>query len=63
MKSKFIYVSPISADARIFFEMDMNLLHSCKVKSEDTDQYHVESITKQQFSVNKHNDFNWRIEQ
>jgi len=62
MKSKFIYVSPISPNARIFFELDMNHLHSCRIHGEDTSQYHVESITKHKFSVNKHNDSNWRIE-
>tara|TARA_Y100000022_G_C12964825_1_gene246374 strand:- start:8 stop:199 length:192 start_codon:yes stop_codon:yes gene_type:complete len=62
MKSKFICVSPISPKAHLSFEIDMNLLHSCKVRSEDSDEYHVESITNHRFSVKKNNDSNWRIE-
>jgi hypothetical protein len=55
-------VSPISPKAHLSFEIDMNLLHSCKVRSEDSDEYHVESITNHRFSVKKNNDSNWRIE-
>ncbi len=63
MKTKFIYVSPISPKAHTFFEVDMLQLHTCRVKEENSNAYHLESITKQRFSVLKHDDSNWMIEQ
>jgi hypothetical protein len=63
MRTKFICVSPITPKARIFFELDMLELHSCRVEREDPDKYHLESITKRRFSISKHNDSDWRIEQ
>lgn len=63
MKTKFIYVSPISSKAHISFELDMLQLHSCRVHHEDSDAYHLESITKHRFSVRKHDDSHWKIEQ
>ena len=35
MRTKFICVSPITPKARIFFELDMLELHSCRVERED----------------------------
>jgi len=62
MKTKFICVSPISSKAKMIFELDMLKFHSCKVQKEESDTYHLESITKHRFSILKHNDLDWRIE-
>lgn len=63
-KTKFVYVSPISKNAKFYFNLDMNKLHSCRVKDENDTMFYLESINKEYcFWVNKFNDKNWRIEQ
>lgn len=63
MKTKFIYVSPISKKAKVKFDDDMLKFHSCRIKLEDDNRYYVESLNKScYFWVNKTSDLNWKIE-
>lgn len=63
MKSKFVYVSPITKKAKNNFSDMMNSLHSCRVKDERDDMIYLESLNKMYyFWVNKTKDPNWKIE-
>lgn len=62
MKSKFICVSPKSIEAKVDFETDFMLLHSCKVLNEDDDFYYLENLKKNYiFKVHKRVDSHWEI--
>lgn len=62
-KTKFICVSPLSNKAKIHFHLDMDNLHSCRVKDEKDGRMYLESLNKKHyFWMNKKNDSNWRIE-
>ena len=63
MKSKFIYVTPITKKAKYNFSSIMNSLHSCRVKDEKDDMIYLESLNKMYyFWINKKKDPNWKIE-
>jgi sensor histidine kinase YesM len=62
-KIKFICVSPVSSNAKNYFYIDMDNLHSCRVKGEKDGKMYLESLNKKHyFWVDKKNDSNWRIE-
>lgn len=62
-KTKFICVSPLSSKAKINFYLDMDNLHSCRVKDEKNGKMYLESLNKNYyFWIDKKNDLNWRVE-
>lgn len=62
-KTKFVCVSPLSNKARYHFHLDMDDLHSCRVKEEKGDEMYLESLNKKHyFWINKKSDQNWKIE-
>lgn len=62
-KSKIVYLTPISKDAKSQFYFDMSLLHSCKVEDETEDLYWVRSINNEcQFWIPKKGNDDWKVE-
>jgi hypothetical protein len=45
-KVKFICVSPLSSNAKNYFYIDMDNLHSCRVKGEKDGKMYLESLNK-----------------
>lgn len=62
MKSEFIYISPKSLDAKVFFELDLKELHSCKVLEKTDNKLLVKSIAGEYyFWIDKEQDKNWEL--
>ena len=62
-KSKIVYLTPISKEAKSQFYFNMSLLHSCRVKEETEDLYYVKSINKEcQFWIPKTGNDDWKVE-
>ena len=62
-KSKIVYLTPISKEAKSQFYFDMSLLHSCRVKDETEDLYLVRSINKEcEFWIPKNGNDDWKVE-
>ena len=62
-KSKIVYLTPISKEAKSQFYFDMSLLHSCRVKDETEDLYLIQSINKEcEFWISKNGNDDWKVE-
>lgn len=59
---KFIYITPLSLNAKFFFNMELDSFHSCKILKETDDQYLVKSINDQQkFWIEKTGNQHWKV--
>lgn len=62
-RTKIVYATPLTYEARCIFEDKMNELHSCKVIRETIDMYSLISLNQEHsFWVPKKGNQHWRIE-
>jgi len=62
MKKQFVCVKPKSKDAEEAFNYMMDRLHSCVVKSNESNTLTLSSISgRYEFTMNKETDKNWDI--
>lgn len=62
MKSEFIYITPKTSDAKVFFELDLKELHSCKVLEKTSNKLLVKSIAGEYyFWIDREQDKNWEL--
>lgn len=62
-KTKFVYVTPISTQAKQHFIHEMDLLHSCRVQQERGEDLYVQSINQQYaFWIPKGGNADWKVE-
>lgn len=62
-KSQFIYLTPISKEAKSKFYFDMSLLHSCRVVEETEDLYYINSLNNMcKFWIPKTGNDDWKVE-
>lgn len=63
VKSKIVYLTPLSKNAKSYFYFDMSLLHSCRVEDETEDLYYVRSINNNcKFWIPKTGNDDWKVE-
>lgn len=60
--SKFIYLTPLSDNAKVFFNLELDSFHACRVEEETTFQYLVVSLNKtHKFWIEKQGNRHWKI--
>lgn len=60
--SKFVYLTPLSDNAKVFFNIELDSFHACKVEEETTFQYLLESLNKNhKFWIEKKGNLHWKI--
>ena len=62
MKKKFVYVKPVSANAKDRFINDMDSFHSCVIEQEKGDMMHLASINQcYYFWLPKEGNEHWKV--
>ena len=62
-KKKFVYLTPISFQAKVDFIDLMNSFHSCEVKAEKDDMILVTTLNQEHtFWIPKKGNENWKVE-
>lgn len=62
-KKKFVYLTPISFQAKVDFSDLMNSFHSCEVKAEKDDMILVTTLNQEHtFWIPKKGNENWKVE-
>lgn len=62
MRTKFVYVTPKSVEAKVDFETLFMSLHSCRVLNEDPQTLYLQNIKNTcRFYMNKTEDLHWNL--
>lgn len=61
-KKKFVYLTPLSFQAKVDFEDLMNHFHSCEIKQEESERLLVTSLNQQHtFWIPKKGNKHWKV--
>lgn len=61
-QKKFVYLTPLSFQAKVDFSEKMNLFHSCEVIKEDSDRFLITTLNQEHtFWIPKKGNEHWNI--
>ena len=62
-KKKFVYLTPLSFEAKVYFSDWMDSFHSCEIKQENEDRLLVTTLNqKDTFWIPKKGNKHWKVE-
>jgi hypothetical protein len=60
--SKYIYITPLTTNAKFFFNVELDSFHTCKIEEETDERYLVSSINqKRKFWIDKNGNSHWTV--